>query len=366
MGSDDATGAGVVDAFLAVNRVDVWLRDNENDRGLVPARGINWLSPDIKVLAAPLADPDADFDAASHIDRPEFGNPHYAYIKARNRGVLPASNVSVGFFYADPSTYISYPADWKDGQSGIPEQGTVTVDGLSTNQFLIPTIPAKDARVAGPYLWQPPAPASATQTATDSDGRTRGHFCLLTRLECDADPITYVGGGWPAVSGDNNIGMKNVWVVEPEVVFPLCIGKLPRKLGVLSSRIKVEVDDPLESIRFEIRMPKRAVQLDVLRKAEVAFRESKQQKSMLYLLFGGRRGEWLFDVPSQERLPLLCVAQYDKRRRPRTEARRRPREARVNIYQFGGDILLGGVTVRVPYPAAFRKARAGGAHTTKV
>ena len=351
VGTDNASGAGVVDAYLAVNRVDIWLRDNVDDRGLIPSKGPHWISPDLKVLATPLGDPDADFDAAAHVGQPEYKTTYYVYIKARNRGVDPANNVTVGFYYADPSTFISYPADWKNGQSGDPAQGSIEVDGLATNLFLIDSIPAQNARVAGPFEWIPPLPTAATQTGTLADGRIRGHFCLLTRLDCAADPIVFTGGAQSTVRQDNNIGMKNLWVVEAEMTWPLLIGKLPRKMGEFS-RLEVELVDPLPGVMLEMRIPRRVLHMDSIRKSEIIFRESKTQKGVLFLQFGGSH-KWKFDVLTEEKVPLLCrivgPKKADSIKGHPPSIVRKPRVAKVNIQQFAGARSLGGASAYFNY-----------------
>jgi serine protease AprX len=351
VGADNATGAGVVDAYLAVNRVDVWLRDNDNDRGLIPAKEPHWISPDIKVLASPMADPDADFDAAANIGKPEYETKYYVYIKARNRGVDPANNVTVGFYYADPCTFISYPADWKNGQSGDPAQGSIEVDGLRTNLYLIDSIPAQDARVAGPFEWMPPLPTAATQTQTLADGRILGHFCLLARLDCAADPIVFTGGAQSTVRNDNNIGMKNLWVVEAEMTWPLMIGKLSREMGRFS-RLEVELIDPLRSVLLEMRIPQRVLQMDSIRKSGIKLRESKKQKGVLFLQFSSSH-KWKFDVLAEEKIPLLCRIVTTKKgvsiKGESFSAAKKRLVAKVNIQQFADVRSLGGASAYFNY-----------------
>ncbi len=351
VGTDHATGAGVVDAYLAVNRVDIWLRDNDDDRGLTPSKGPHWISPDIKVLAAPLGDPESDFDAAVHVGLPEYETKYYVYIKARNRGVAPANNVTVGFYYADPSTFISYPADWKNGQSGDPAQGSIEVDGLATNLFLIDSIGAKDARVAGPFKWIPPLPTAATQTDTFADGRICGHFCLLTRLDCAADPVVFPGGAQSTVWHDNNIGMKNLWVVEAETTWPLLIGKLPQEMG-LFSRLEVELVDPLQGVMLEMRIPRRVMRADSIRKSEINVRRSKTQRGVLFMQFGGSH-KWVFEVFAEEKIPLLCrivrPRKADGTKGQAPSGVKKPRVAKVNIQQFVGERSLGGASAYINY-----------------
>ena len=299
-GVDNATGHGVVDAFIALNRVDAWIRDNGQDRGLVPCKGAHWVSPDIKVLAAALANPDADFGAAVHVDRPVYGTAYHVYVKARNRGVDPANNVSVGFYYADPSTFNAFPADWRDGQSGDPAQGSITVGGNPTNIFSLASIPAKDARVAGPFLWQPPEPTSATQVETESDGRQRGHFCLLTRIDCAADPITLPGGAQSTVWRDNNIGMKNLWVIEPGMTYPLLIGHVPE---AKMSRLVITTDGLTALHRVSFDVPREAFIPESLRAKYLAVRQIGRDRLALGLTHAGK---FALVLANREKMLIRC------------------------------------------------------------
>jgi hypothetical protein len=221
IGSDNATGAGLIDAFVALNLVDLWVKCNDMERGIIPKLGPIYVCPDIKVTTDLLTDPDSQFDAVNHISTPVFGTTYNVYIKVRNRGITAAINVTVGFFYADPCTLISYPEDWMDGQSVNATLGRITVNGTSTNLFQIDHIEAHSSRVAGPFVWTPPDPTIATQVGTLPDGEKYGHFCLLTRSECAQDPIHWSGGDWSSLALDNNLGVRNLTVIEPEIVLPL-------------------------------------------------------------------------------------------------------------------------------------------------
>lgn len=288
-GVDNATGSGIVDAFVALNSVDVWIRDNSNDSGLVRSLGAHWVSPDIKVCTATLANPDAGFDGAIHESRPAYGTDYYIYIKARNRGVTPATNVTVSFHYADPGTFSVYPNDWMDGQSGVAGKGVVTVDGVATNNFFIDSIPAKGARVAGPFIWSPPIPTGATQIETEADGRKRGHYCLLARLDCVADPITYTGGAQSTVWLDNNLGMKNLWVIEPELITPLMLvskGMWEYFKGRIEKQtVVVDCSKLPKGYMFNFQIPKKAINKGSLEK--IQYSEEKAQRGLLRIYVKG-------------------------------------------------------------------------------
>jgi hypothetical protein len=217
-GVDNATGAGLVQAYRAVHATDIWMRDNpDSEIGLVPSTGrrpayppyTHWTSPDIKVVGGVLANPQTDFASAAAVD-PIFNQDNFAYARLRNRGTQDASNVQIGLYYGDPSTSLSFPADWNDGQSGVPSKGSITVFGVKTNLQTLPTISADGSVVTPvPFVWRPPDPSTATQSQTLPGGRVEGHFCLLSRLNSADDPILFPGGGESSVIDDNNISMKN-------------------------------------------------------------------------------------------------------------------------------------------------------------
>ncbi len=342
VGTDNATGTGVVDAFIAMNRVDIWMKDNSIDRGLVRSRGAHWVSPDIKVVDSVLANPNNDFAAAVHENRPVFGTDYYVYIKARNRGVDQANSVTAGFYYADPSTFNAFPADWKDGQSGNPMNGTITVDGNPTNQFFITSIPAKDSRVAGPFVWSPPLPTSATQVENTPDGKKRGHFCLLARLECAADPIMHPGGSQATVWLDNNIGMKNLWVVESDMVFPLTLGGHKwdaRKMG-----LDISMKSIPKNFVFQLRIPKSVVDPGTLKKLK--YRQSKTQKGVIYILLAGGRFHYIGlrtnePVPMQGRIiPSRTFVRGISHKREVREP-----DIRIDIAHVLDDSIIGGASI---------------------
>ncbi|MCL6450605.1 MAG: S8 family serine peptidase [Acetobacteraceae bacterium] len=207
-GFDNATGWGLVDAFIAVHPVDIWCRDCADDNGCVPNTYPHaWTSPDVWVRAADDHGPDVGLN-------PEHGQANWVYVRVRNRGRQAANNVQVHLYWADPSTAIVWPADWKtDG---------IKVDGAAGNTRVIGTIPAGGEAVTDAFEWWPPDP----DTAGDP-----GHFCLLVRVECPDDPIVHEGD----VRGGNNIAMRNVHVVDllpdMEFTFKIQVGAPPKLEG---------------------------------------------------------------------------------------------------------------------------------------
>ncbi len=132
------------------------------------------------------------------------------YARVRNRGTQDATSVNVRLYYADPSTSLTFPHDWNDGQTGVAAKGSITVSGSATDLQTLATVPANGSFVTPvPFVWRPPDPTTATQSQVLADGRVRGHFCLLSRLTTIDDPIIFPGGGESSVINDNNISMKN-------------------------------------------------------------------------------------------------------------------------------------------------------------
>lgn len=226
-GRDVATGHGMVDAFIALNKVDIWVKDNKHDRGLVPSKSPRGgKSPDIKILGSPFVPlldgtfPIFDlFDDATDV-KPKFNETYYVYIKVRNRGIEAAEGVTVSLYFANPDTF-SILSDWMDGQSGDSDSGVITVrvgdDLTNTNNVEIDNIPAKSERIVGPFAWTPPAPSPDTLEYRDpKNGKTSWAFCLLTRIHCEDDPILVSDGSQESVWQDNNIGMKTIWVGEAD------------------------------------------------------------------------------------------------------------------------------------------------------
>ena len=83
------------------------------------------------------------------------------------------------------------------GQPAFVQQGNKTVVGQL----------AAGASTTVRFAWAPPAPGSNI--------RGDDHFCLLARLEHEADPSNIGAGGWPVIQGSNNIGLRNVHVQNP-------------------------------------------------------------------------------------------------------------------------------------------------------
>ena len=179
-----------------VPTVDVWLRDSPTDTGIEPYTGaVGWLSPDIDVLDA------AGNAVANPMHDPANLWNNLIDVTIRNRGTQAARNVEVYLYWADPATSLPFPSEWKisgiyTGQPAFVQQG---------NKIVVSQL-AAGANTTVRFAWAPPAPATNI--------RGDDHFCLIARIEHEADPSNLAAGGWPVIQGSNNIGLRNVHVQD--------------------------------------------------------------------------------------------------------------------------------------------------------
>ena len=175
--------------------VDVWLRDHTSDTtGAEPFTGaVAYLSPDIEVLdttGAPVPNP-------TYHPTNRFNN--LIRVTVRNRGTQTARNTEVFLYWGDPATNIPFPAEWRS--TGIYTGAPAYVN--QTNKIVIPELPGLSTTQVT-FAWAPPAPASGL--AGDD------HFCLMARLENEADSSDIGSGGWSSIRASNNIALRNTHV----------------------------------------------------------------------------------------------------------------------------------------------------------
>jgi hypothetical protein len=182
----------------ALPSIDVWIKDSDSitepDDGTEPYMGsIAWMSPDITVLdAAGNPTPNPTYD-------PNNVWNNLIDVTIRNRGTNTARNIEVFLYWADPATNIPYPGEWKT--SGLYIGGPTFVQ--QSNKNVVDQL-ASGAAATVRFAWAPPAPGSNI--------RGDDHFCLIARLEHQADPSNVGVGGWPVIAGRNNIALRNLHV----------------------------------------------------------------------------------------------------------------------------------------------------------
>jgi len=109
---------------------------------------------------------------------PVPGQINHLHATVQEFGGDIARDVSVNFYYANPSTAITYPDDWEF-------IGNTTISS-------IPAYGSADAYVS----WIPP--------------ESPEHQCTIVTVSNAENPITYEGD----VRDDKNIGMKNFWTIS--------------------------------------------------------------------------------------------------------------------------------------------------------
>ena len=147
---------------------DVYIRDNEEDRGETPSQGDRFNSPDIWVRLEP--------DGRVEHQNPVEDEVNWVYVRAWNLGPAEAKDVKAKLFFSPASTSI-WPHNW-----------------LPMGEVEFPPIPAGEARVAS-LDWTPP---------------DEGPFCFLAKLHSPDDPIQH---DW-SPRNDNNIAQKNLVVLQ--------------------------------------------------------------------------------------------------------------------------------------------------------
>ncbi len=174
---------------------DIYIRDNADDRGEAPSRGLAFNSPDIWVRR--------EQDGIETHQPPEPGRQNWIYIRAWNKGPETATRVQGEIFTAPVSPSI-WPNMWRPAGA-----------------FDLPDIPAGDNVLAA----MPWTPADA------------GPCRILVRLNSAEDPARHQ---W-AVRYDNNIAQKNLMQItlhpgqSASIAFP--IYGLPDELTLRHIRI---------------------------------------------------------------------------------------------------------------------------------
>ena len=182
--------------------VDLYVKDNEADEGLVPSTGLTYLSPAIRVK-------DAMDELRENI---EYGEDNYVFVEVLNAGTRPPDAYDVYLYWADPGTNLIFdPANptadaWNEEGicvEGVIDQNWIHVAGPQLGEI-------------GPFVWCPPDPGTAL-------GR-EGHFCLFARVVSTEDPIMHEGDR----DYENNVAQRNVTVYnateEGECSCPIDLG----------------------------------------------------------------------------------------------------------------------------------------------
>ena len=150
------------------SKSDVYIRDNPNDDGTVPVKGVYRNSPDIWLRHEP--------DGTDEHVAPAGGQKNYIHVRVFNKGPAVAYDVRAHVYVALASPAI-WPEHWK-------EVGKITAEEITPDQPFVGSIP-----------WEP---------------RANVMYSFLVKVESDNDRIQH---DWE-VKWDNNIAQKNAITIE--------------------------------------------------------------------------------------------------------------------------------------------------------
>lgn len=172
---------------------DIYMRDAVGDTGIVPWTGPISVSPDIIVLPSSVLDPQLAFGEGSGTENSETlgskvekGSDHVIYVRVRNRGGSPATNVIATVYWSEVATLVT-PSMWH-------LIGSVT----------LPPVPDTDELIVSPQLdW------------LDADIPGEGHYCFVATLQHLNDPTPPTPGplSWSEfqdmIRAHNNVTWRN-------------------------------------------------------------------------------------------------------------------------------------------------------------
>jgi hypothetical protein len=182
--------------------VDLYIKDSAEDFGEEPnvVSPFTWSSPDIWVRHQQDYNPEHQ--------NPEYHptQPNYIHIKIGNKGCGTSSGTDqLKVYWSKAATSLGWDFHWV---------GNTFVNGASMGDligtFTIPPIESnKEIVLAVPWI----VPNGVDYQDINSDP---WHFCLLSRIISNDDPMTFPEIEWLGVNvpNNNNIAQKNVTVVD--------------------------------------------------------------------------------------------------------------------------------------------------------
>ena len=221
--------------YNARNGVDIFVRDNEldwgnteqpsNTRFTTPRSFIgHWNSMDIKVDAPPYQPaPTSSLGFDGLVDEnPKSGEVNKVFVRVRNRGFNPASNVNVKLHWVYAGLGLpNLPSDfWRQ----FPHNSADVSNYHPLGTQPIPMINYSGCSIAG-------SGSDAAQivsfdfTAPSPSSTQPNHYCLVAIVDSQADPVVVGDPALMTVNMDeatstrNNITHKNYIVERGEMVF---------------------------------------------------------------------------------------------------------------------------------------------------
>ena len=180
---------------------DLFLRDNLDDGGSVPAAGTLSSSPDIIPFGtAPVSDPATFFtnNYGNDVGQDLVANSqNYIYMRAKNLSLSGGENGTLSLYYS-PASLLLYPSLW---QNNILKTGsgatTVPVSAAATGDIVVGT---------DPFTWQPQMISG-------------DHYCLIGQIVTAShpNPIPQTGGIQDFatyIANNRGMGWRNVSIVN--------------------------------------------------------------------------------------------------------------------------------------------------------
>ncbi len=274
---------------------DVYVRDYVGDTG-DPHGGAISASPDVILVPAPVADPQAAYGEGSGTENDallgfeaEKGHANHIYVRVRNRGSGAAANVTATVYWSPVATLVT-PDLWtlvgSSTIASVPDGDVLTV---------LPDIPWPDADI--------PAP---------------GHYCFVglvgNALDPAPDPAAF--GSWANfyafIRNNNNVTWRNFNVLPPApsagappgfVALPFLAPGAPDR----GRRMAIEVGARLpKGARLMLEVPAHWVDALNLRSPYLKLDEKRGAAAIpLNPHRGAKLGEMLFPARSRSKLRLL-------------------------------------------------------------
>lgn len=209
---------------------DVMIADCSGDVGAEPntaCSGCYWNSPSIYVRNI------QDGLTNTTDQSPLSAQSNYVYIVLQNLNGTDLTSGTVDLYFSHPSTSFGWQYQW------------VNYYQLSTSNTLIPYGDYVGSVTIGPTGQIPSVPAHSTRTVwvewqnvpdpSDYTGTAPDHFCLLARLNADADPISHAEGldVVQNTMNNNNIAWRNVYIIDTDGPHKV---KAPVKFGDASTQ----------------------------------------------------------------------------------------------------------------------------------
>lgn len=186
-------------------KLDLYMRNSSSDLAVEPDEvtgNVMWQSKDIWVRNQP------DGIYVKEHQNPEYdpNNPNYVYVRVRNTSCVTSSgNDLLKLYWSKANTSLAWPQHW---------DGSLFIDGVSMGNEVatlnIPVLePGQETIIQ--YEWNVPNPDDYTDINPNP-----WHFCLLSRIVSNDDPMTSteVSSIWSNVKNNNNIAWKNTTVVD--------------------------------------------------------------------------------------------------------------------------------------------------------